>query len=297
MNVEDPDVGSRYLPPYRALVAVDTEKYSRNRSSELPNLNMALREVVETSMGRSLLAAEWGRRSFDQSTGDGLVFGVETYSLPFLLHPWLDILHSVLEEADVRLRRRSRDLRMRLRVSIHVGPVPDVGEGTPDPVSATTNDVFRLLNASAAREALDRSDPDVTFLAAVVSQRVFEDVVAAGYCGLHPARFAPVVAEIPEKRFSQPAWLYLPRPSAGTAPIQLPEPTTSRPPESPPGGPASQALRAGQHSATVILGEVGQAITAQQFHGGIHQLVGSAPSRGRVQGWASSSDEQGEDIS
>jgi hypothetical protein len=63
--------------------------------------------------------------------------------------------------------------------------------GTP------TNDTFRLLDSKPIREKMDSSNPDVTFLAAIVSQRVFEDVVRAGYTtDLHPDRLEHVIAEV-----------------------------------------------------------------------------------------------------
>ncbi len=130
--------------------------------------------------------------------------------LPFLIDPWLNLLHLALTDMDEEVRRHSRDMRLRLRVSMHLGPVPGVGPDVPDPASTPMNEVFRYLNASPTRDALRDSNPNVTFLAALLSQRVFDDVVVGGYSGVHEDQFTPVVAALPEKDFAHPAWLYVP---------------------------------------------------------------------------------------
>jgi hypothetical protein len=73
-------------------------------------------------------------------------------------------------------------------------------------------DTHRLLDSDQARRALAESDPAVTFLAAIVSRRVFEDVVEAEFTILRPTQFDEVVAEA-KGGFTQRAYLYVPVPS------------------------------------------------------------------------------------
>lgn len=46
-------------------------------------------------------------------------------------------------------------------------------------------------------------------MAAIVSQRVYVDVVLAGYTPLHPAQFTRIVAR--SKKFQEQAFLYVPK--------------------------------------------------------------------------------------
>ena len=279
MNVTGTPTGSRPLPPYRALVAVDAERFSRNRSAELPELNWRLQEILRNTLRESSVGEVgdiWQTRIFGQSTGDGYVFGTDTEVLPYLVDPWLDTLQAALADLDGELRRSSRDLRLRLRVSLHVGPVPDLGKEVADPVSTPTNEVFRLLDADPARRALQESNPDVTFLAAVVSQRVFEDVISAGYAGLHPDQFTSEMAEIPRSDFAQPAWLYVPRDSRRRK-LEA---------EAPNGGSSElkeqlvRSVRPGTVSP-IFHGDVSQANIADQIHGGIQTTFQHAAGTGR----------------
>jgi hypothetical protein len=71
---------------------------------------------------------------------------------------------------------------------------------------------------AATQAILTAASEQVTHLAAVISQRVYEDVVLGGYTGLHPDRCVGVPATVEGKDFAQRAWLYVPsvrKPRAG----------------------------------------------------------------------------------
>lgn len=209
-----PANASRPLPPYRGLIAVDTERFTGNPSAYQPDLSAAVPEVLQEALKRSGHIKTWERRRFPQGTGDGYLFGVVPEELPFLLTPFLGALHETLAGKDESLRSLRRDLRLRLRVSINVGPVHDSGDPQRDRIGEPTNTTCRLLDSTPVKEALKQSDPDVTLMAAIVSQRVFDDVIRAGYTpALGPSQFKPVTADVPGKDFTEPAWLYLPLPS------------------------------------------------------------------------------------
>lgn len=204
---------SRACPPYRGVIVVDAESFSKVPSSAMPELSGDIRQVLETAFHRCGLGAVWDERRFPDGTGDGVVFGVWPEDLPFVIHPLLDTLQEVLEEHDRTLRVRSRDLRLRLRLSINVGPVPDFGTPEWDRISTPTIDTFRIADAEVLKEHLKATDPDVTMLVAVLSDRVYEDIVAGGYAGIHRSRFTQLTADVPNKTFSRSAWMYIPSPS------------------------------------------------------------------------------------
>jgi hypothetical protein len=263
------------LPSYRVLLAVDAERFSRSPSARLPGLSALLPEVLENAMSACGLEEVWRGRRFAQSTGDGYVLGADPSNIPLLLHPFLDCLQEELERQDRLLRADGRDLRLRLRASIHLGPVPDSGDELRDRVSTPTNEVFRLLDAAPTRVALSRSNPDVTLLAVVISQRVFEDVVLGGYTALHPDRFEPVTAELKNKDFVYPAWLYVPNPSRRhAAPEALPR-TEHQGPDSPSGPDARDVSEGGRPVGRTVItpvfrGDIGSTVIADQVHGGIN---------------------------
>jgi hypothetical protein len=211
-----PDRPSQPLPPYRGILAIDTERFSANPSAYQPDLSATVQDVLRTAFERCGMPELWEQRCFPQSTGDGYLIGVYPDRIPFLVHPLLDSLHDVLSAEDERLRTIDRALRLRLRVSINIGPVPDSGDEQRDRIGTPMNNTFRLLDSAVLKDALKRTNPDVTFLAAIISQRVFEDVVRGGYTpGKHADEFEPVTAEVPDKDFAEAAWLYIPRASRG----------------------------------------------------------------------------------
>jgi hypothetical protein len=257
------------LPPSRAIFAVDTEKFTRNPSARQPELSDAIPELLASAFERCDFAEIWDTRRFPQGTGDGYVFGVPEERSSFLVHPLLDRLQEVLEEYDQRLRSQDRSLRLRLRVAIHIGPVPDSGERR-EGIGTPVNDTFRLLDSELIREELAASNPDITLIAAIVSQRVFEDVVRAGFTpGLPPDRFRHVIAEVAGKEFAQPAWMYVPKPSRRST--QAARPATPQP--------LTAAAAVGQEpGGTTIHGNVGNSITGGSFSAEVRQQIGGSGS-------------------
>jgi hypothetical protein len=248
------------LPPPRAIFAADTEKFTRNPSARQPELRDAIPKLIGSAFVKCELSGLWEARALSQGTGDGYVFALPQERTPFLLHPLLDQLQEVLEEHDRALRSQDRSLRLRLRVAVHMGSVPD-SDGHREGVGTPMNEAFRLLDSDPVKHELSRSNRDITLLAAIVSQRVFEEVVRAGFTpGLPPGRFRPVIAEVAGKEFVQPAWMYVPKPSHPsdrmTRPSVGPSSGSAEPPAQTPGG-------------TTIRGNVGRAITGGNFSGNV----------------------------
>jgi hypothetical protein len=196
------------VPPFRALLTVDAEGYSRNPDAELPGLHTRIRDAVEFACERSGLRDEWQGARVRQSTGDGLFAVLPLDAMAALIYPFPDHLQHTLAEYAPELR--ARGLSLRLRTAVHVGLVDDEDPITGG-ISAATNDIHRLLDCEPLRAALRDSDPDVTFAAMIISTEVFEQFVRGGHTGLPPSRFVPARAQV--KQFDRAAYLYVPVPS------------------------------------------------------------------------------------
>ncbi len=198
----------RPLPPYFGLLAVDAKDSTRLPSVRHAPLSRSITDIVH----RGLEGAGLGEmiRQFESNTGDGLAFGFDPSWLPRVISPFADELDSLLQRHNA-----GPGPRIRLRMSIHVGPVP-VSPGLPgDGNAAPRSETHRLLDCSAARRGLAESGEDGTSLVVMVSDAVHSAVVVGGYCAVPSSRFIEVRAEVPGKDFAQTAWMYVPSPSGG----------------------------------------------------------------------------------
>jgi hypothetical protein len=203
---------SRDLPPYRGILAVDAKGFTAEPGSTHQAISGLIPKLVGLAFAKAGLAEVWDDPSFFGPTGDGFAVGVPTRVLPYLVHPFFAELQQVLARHNESVRYGEPQIR--LRASLHVGPLPlhptDLalgGNGTP------RNETHRLLDSQPVRAILAAASPEVTYLAVVVSDRVYEDVVLAGYAGRHPKHFVDVSATVTGKEFAQRAWLYVPEPS------------------------------------------------------------------------------------
>jgi hypothetical protein len=203
-SVPAPNTESRPLPPYRALFAVDAKDFTGLAALQHGPVSRLIPELVDQALERAGLHKLRDSKRFPANTGDGVVFGFDPALLPFVLWPFLGVLDDTLGAYN----KQSVGPRIRLRASVHVGPLPDAdGNGT------ARNDTHRLLDSRPVKAILTAASEQVTHLAAVISQRVYEDVVLGGYTGLHPDRCVEVPATVEGKDFAQRAWLYVPSPS------------------------------------------------------------------------------------
>lgn len=199
---------SRKLPDYTAILAVDAKGFT-----ELPAVRHApVSEMISSTVDQALVAAGLGdlkdNRLFSANTGDGVVLGFAPARLPHVLWPFLDILDGMLAQRNGSVGAP----RLRLRASVNVGPLP-VSGAAGDGNGTARNDTHRLLDSRELKELLVSSDEETTHLVAIISQRVYEDVVLGGYTGLPPDRCARITATVAGKDFEQVAWTYVPSPS------------------------------------------------------------------------------------
>lgn len=237
------------MPSIRTLLVVDTEGFTRHRDVDLPGLHVEMRRAVESACERSGLADAWKAVRFLQGTGDGVLAVLPLDAMIQLIHPFADHLQAVLAEYARRLR--ADGLRLRLRVALHAGLVDDEHPVTAG-ISTATNEVSRLLDCEPLRAALRDSDPNVTFVALIISEETFNRFVRGGYTGLHASRFRKVRAKV--KQFDQPAFLYVPIPSDLERPADVePDDAGSAPARAPAGGMSFGNISvSGQGSQNVI---------------------------------------------
>ncbi|WP_437112341.1 hypothetical protein [Streptomyces cinnamoneus] len=188
---------------------MDAKDFTGYPSVEHGTISRVLPELLQTAFARAGLSHLWHDRKFPNSSGDGYVFGFDPAAMPFVIHPWLATLQEVLTEFNVQ---SIGVVRIRLRVSLHIGPLPVVGEDS-DGNGTPRNDTHRLLDSRPVKAILASSSENITQVAAILSDRCYQDAVAGGYTGRHPDYFIEVPATVEGKRFNQQAWLYVPVPS------------------------------------------------------------------------------------
>lgn len=232
---------------------VDAKEFGSNTDAGQALLADAIPDVLTLAFERAGLAQVWREALFPHNTGDGLGVGFDTRYLPAVVSRLFDTLQDVLAERDQRLRAHGRNVRLRMRASLNVGPVQE-----PDPsgktsvVGSTVITTHRLLDAPVVRDLLTRSNPDHTFLAVAMSQRVFDDVVASEYATLPPSRLVPTTVQV--KEFTGVVYLYVPALSGdllahGVEGHQL---TADIDHEHQPASHFSNVIRGGTHSGTTI---------------------------------------------
>jgi hypothetical protein len=203
------------------VLAVDAKGFTDLPGSTHEDVAALIPRLVGDALREAGLEAEWTSPDFYGHTGDGFAVGLPTRVLPYLVHPFPALLQQRL---DAHRREGRAGDPLRLRVSLHVGPLPvDSAAAGNGGNGVARNETHRLLDSAVVKQALAEASPRVTLVAMIVSDRVFSDVVSAGYAGLHPDHFVDVVARVDGKPFTQRAWLHLPAPS-GSGRVSTVEP-------------------------------------------------------------------------
>ncbi|MFD3903474.1 hypothetical protein HXS80_18105 [Streptomyces sp. CB04723] len=187
-------------------MAVDAKDSTRLPSLQQARLSRDLTAIVH--YGLELAGLKGMSRQFESHSGDGLAFGFDPSHLPFVISPFADVLNTLLQDHNA-----GPGPRLRLRMSVHVGPVPRTPGLPGDGNAAPRSETHRLLDSVPARDWLARSDEHATPLVLIVSETVYRTVVVGGYCAVPQARFTKVRAEVTGKDFARTAWVYVPSPS------------------------------------------------------------------------------------
>jgi hypothetical protein len=179
----------------RLLFAVDVERYSRHRDTEMARVQRDLWRSMRGACAAS--GVDW-RECGRQASGDGYLLVLPTGldepdTVVRLLRGLTTALHAANTDPS-----RPQDLRpTRMRASLHQGLVR---EGHAGFLGSAAVDVFRVLDCGPLRAALAGSaEAD---LAVAWSERLYQDLVAQPHTGLDPESFSQAAVEVPEKEFS-----------------------------------------------------------------------------------------------
>jgi hypothetical protein len=184
----------------RLCLAADVEKFSRLPTPTAARTQGRLIEVL--ACARSHAGIDEAAVEL-QHSGDGQ-FAVlppgldESVVLPNLIHG----LEIALLDVNTDLNERAR---LRLRVALHRG---HVSPGLAGWIGDSAIAVHRLLDAHALRQAL--RDNTAADFALIVPHLLYRDVIEHRYGHLHPEAFSQVTVDLPEKGFTERAWIYLP---------------------------------------------------------------------------------------
>jgi hypothetical protein len=200
------------LPDHLGILVVDSRGFSRHSDRQQNHLAPLIPDVLERACHRANLAELWQRKSFPDGTGDGYMFGFPPELLPAVVHRYLEHLQAELRSVARSLRADRMSLRLRL--SLHLGPVDLLDDPRLDsPVGSAMIGTHRLVDAEPLRVLLERSDPDVTFLAAALSEPVMEAAVRSGRSGRYETEFVATEVRIEAKDYAGTAYLRVPTPS------------------------------------------------------------------------------------
>jgi len=198
------------FPDSVAIMVVDTKEFSRHNDVQQEELTVLIPDMLERASRRSGIEELWDARRFPDSTGDGYIIGFRPQLLPRVVDRYFDALQDELAIENPRLK--SRDMSLRMRLSIELGPARVIDdERIGSPVGRAMIATHRLVDAEPLRVLLNNSDPNVTLLVVALSERVMEDAVRSGHTRRRVAsEFVETSAEIAKKGFSGKAHLHVP---------------------------------------------------------------------------------------
>ncbi|MBC8092687.1 MAG: hypothetical protein H7Y15_12260 [Pseudonocardia sp.] len=180
------------------VLAFDLEAYGHRDGPGQRDAQRRLVDVVASAAhGAGLDATEWTR----QESGDGLLLFIPATV------PLSRVLADLTREIELALAVHNRDLvrtaHLRARMSVGAG---EVGAGANGYTGAAVIDVARVIGHDEVRAVL-RAEQEWD-LVAVVSDRVYQDVVPHRYRGLAPEQFRRM--HLVTKERSLDVWLRIP---------------------------------------------------------------------------------------
>ncbi|MFE3390344.1 hypothetical protein [Streptomyces anulatus] len=193
------------VPAELALLSIDMEKYSQIPEAKMSAARREVDDIVATVLAECRLPAPQDLRGGCKDRGDGAILVFPPSVVARLVDPLLGRLNAAL--GCYERRRLASSPTLRLRVSVHVGPL-----SLPDHRGDAINDTARLLDSQATRHALSAAKDNGAFLAAALSELVYQRAVHAGRTpALGPHHFLEAVAQVSDKPgFEQPCRIHVP---------------------------------------------------------------------------------------
>ncbi len=192
------------LPPEQTLFAVDIKDFSKAPEHRQPMLRQALDSALESAFTQSGLAAEWKDPTYFQDTGDGCILVLSPTRTWRLVDPLIRLLNEELHGYEQQ--RERDDPPLLVRVSVHVGPMPESN------LADAINDVARFVDCDAVRAGIAAASAHGSCTALALSDEIYRRVVLARRSRLLPERdFLAAPATVPGKGFTRTAWVHVPR--------------------------------------------------------------------------------------
>ncbi|WP_017975252.1 hypothetical protein [Actinopolyspora halophila] len=208
MEPDFPDE-ARALGEHTGILAVDVRGFGEHNTAQQQRIVDLLPDVLRQTARRANLAELWEGRLFRAFRGDGYLVGVRPDLLGAVVDKFFDALQTELRHHLGEFRKEG--IEVRLRTSLHLGPVRSFDALVADsPAGKVMVDTGRMVDAGAVRALLDRSDPNVTLVASVLSSAVMEHVVRAGKTTRQPSEFVEAPLRVDTKEYSGTGYLRVP---------------------------------------------------------------------------------------
>ncbi|MFK0195213.1 hypothetical protein [Kitasatospora sp. NPDC090308] len=173
VSTPDYDVPGHDVPPEQAVMVVDMKGYSKLPEVQMASVRSDLDSILETVFVQSGLPAPQPLDAGYKDAGDGVILLLPPQHVARLVDPLLGNLSAALQRYEgIRMAAAPA---IRLRTAVHVGPL-----SVPDHRGAAINDACRLVNSDAAYQAVEAATDNGLFLAAVLSEPVYQRSVQAG---------------------------------------------------------------------------------------------------------------------
>ncbi|MFG2351509.1 hypothetical protein [Streptomyces phaeochromogenes] len=181
------------VPPEHALLVIDMKGYSQIPEAKMAQVRSDLDDILSTVLSQSELEHPRERDGAYKDTGDGAIFVFPARETGRLVAPLLGHLNAALVRYD--RERLASSPAIRLRASVHAGPL-----SLPDHRGDAINEACRLIDSTAARQAMTAAAGRGVFLAAVLSDTAYRRTVHAGRTpGLDEHHFLTATARVEGK--------------------------------------------------------------------------------------------------
>ncbi|MEV0705141.1 hypothetical protein AB0I53_45505 [Saccharopolyspora sp. NPDC050389] len=202
---------NRPIGEYLGILAVDVHRFSEHNTTQQQTIVQVLSEVLQQSATRTGLRTNWDEH-FRAPRGDGYLLGIAQELVSVVVDRFFDAMQYELRRRAAQLR--AVEITLRLRASLHLGPVQSFNALLTDsPSGKVMVDVGRMVDAESVKALLNHSDPKVTHVVSVISESVLEHVVQAGLTSRQPSEFVQAPLKVDAKEYSGVGYLRVPAPS------------------------------------------------------------------------------------
>ncbi|MCX2729482.1 hypothetical protein OOZ19_04470 [Saccharopolyspora sp. NFXS83] len=252
------------LGHYTGILAIDVRRFSSHNDVKQRKIVDLLPTVLSESSERAGIAGLMRDNVFRAFRGDGYLIGFNPDLMVAVVDKFFDSLQAELRRRSAELR--SAAIELRIRASLHLGPVQSFNILVSDSPSGTVMvETGRMVDAEPVRALLDNSDPKVTLVAAVLSEEVMKQVVESGRTARQPSEFVPAPLRVEAKDYAGKGYLRVPVPSGDLLTSGLlhgqPEPSIEA---------ADQSVASSGPASNSFTGYADKVIQARDVGGGIH---------------------------